>query len=365
MSFGAHEMTYDEVWTLEAKVPEPHQIDLSIYISERSQWDKQQIRDRLEEANLAFVSCNVAINNVYVHRWRPSNPHLRVDDYRSDSKYFDGIREAAHKSKQINPIKLFYFENYINSFTSGPALPIAIYPDPQLEPAAFNTAWFPYQSAQRLRPIGNSYNEEAHEIGHIMLQAGHDHSGENNIMANDSEIRGLRFNKDQCEIIRRHPAIVNNLEEKIYPLFSTFYQTYSKNFYMTDWCSRNVLNLSRAFDHLFKLDNYQVSAVFAIHKNPDQSFFPLNARKAEFGWKFHAFLLVNGMVLDMDYGDKAEIVPIQLYLNIMFGEQVKDLIFQLRNPLDNKALTYQEVLKSFEDDHALSMTVSDLVAYGR
>ncbi len=342
-------MGFEEIWALNKASPVTHSFDLSVYISKKSAWTKQGIRSRLEKANQALGTCGVGIQHVYVHDWLPSNPKLRVDDYISDKKYYDGLRHASVKSKKVTAIELFYFEDYSENFQSGPSVPLAIYPSPKLEPATYNTAWFPYSSAQRLFSRGSSYNEEAHEIGHIFLQSGHDHSGAENIMANNSKKRTSFFTKNQCETIRNHPAIGSSAISRMSSLFSTYYQKYSRAFYMSDWCSRNVLNLSRALYRFFDMNPNQTFAVFAVHKEAERSFKPLRARQGRLvSWKFHAFLVIDGWVFDLDYSDQPQVVPLREYLQNMFGNQANDLRFQLRDPLDGSTITYNEVLKSFQ-----------------
>ncbi len=355
-------MAFKKVWPLQPSQAQPYQLDVSIYISEKSQWQEHEIQERLIRANRALATCNVGVQNVYVHDWLPSQEKLRVDDYVSEERHYDGIRHAALKAKQVAPIKLFYFSTYLENFTSGPALPLALYPDPNIEPVAFNTAWFPYQSAQRLRTgAASSYSEEAHELGHILLQVGHDHSGQANIMANDSQKRAPYFTKAQCSQIINHPSVIQNLRQRLFPLFASYNQRYGIDFYMNDWCSRNTLNLSQAIAGLFDWDILQARTVYAIHQIEGQSIRPQRARKSKVGWKFHAFLLIDGYVLDLDYGKSPQIVEVDEYLQAMFGDQAQDLKFQLRDPLDASTITYLEVKKSFEANESRVISAAALV----
>jgi len=172
--------------------------DVSVYVSESSSWSEKEVLARMAEANLVFNSCKLGINKVYIFAWKPMAPLIRVDDYVSNLDHIDGMQQASADSMKLTSIQLFYFEDYLESFSSGASLPLAIYSHTDLAPVAFNTAWFPYRSYQRLKKPTKIYNEEAHEIGHILLESGHDHSGASNILANDSNLRTPRFSSAQC-----------------------------------------------------------------------------------------------------------------------------------------------------------------------
>lgn len=346
---AAHEMAFDQVISFTSIPKSSDKLDISIYISKKSKWDLKEIKKRWEQANIALKSCNTSIENAFIYSWNPSRPLLRVDDYVSSKTYYDGMRYASVKSKKATPMQFFYFKNYLESFTSGPSIPLAIYPDSSLEPDTFNTAWFPYESAQRLKEKNIfRYNEESHEMGHILLGKGHDQSGDLNIMANNSGKRTLNFNKQQCVSIRDYFRARQNLSDKLFPLFSIYYDTYKKDFYMSDWCSRNVNNLAHAYDKIYNISHYDAYAVYVVNKNDGESFYPKKARKRNIGWKFHAFLVINGHVLDLDYSKKPTILTVSEYLNKMFNGDTDKLLFQLRSPLNTPGFTYQEVLKSFK-----------------
>ncbi len=349
MSAGAaHEVAFDEVWKLNDSHPLKKDLDLSLYISERSDWRKSKIKSRLLRANEILNTCEVQIARVYVHSWLPSNPLLRLDEYISESKHYDGLRHASYKSRKVTDLQLFYFKDYYEGMTSGPALPLAVYPSERIEPVTFNTAWFPYLSAQRLRPQGFKYNEEAHEIGHILLQTGHTHHEHENILANESEKRRPLFLPHQCNKLRQHPSLKEGLKEKVYPLFASYFHTYSRDFYMTDWCSRNTQNLSQALHSLFAKEDLNAKQVFLMHKEEGRSLYPHQARKFISGWRFHSFLLLdNNWVLDLDYGKTPQIIPFKQYLTSMFEEEFQELKYILVDPAENRAITYHEVSALF------------------
>ncbi|MCB0408410.1 MAG: hypothetical protein KDD34_09415 [Bdellovibrionales bacterium] len=354
---AAHEMTFDEVWNLNNTSLNKLNFDISIYLSTKSSWTKKEIQSRLKQANNVFQTCSIQLRHVYVYSWKSSEQNVRVDEFKSDDLFYDGVRLASEKSMHATPLQLFYFNDYLEPFTSGPSLPFAIYPDNKVEETTFNTAWFPYFSAQRQKHAHDQYSEEAHEIGHILLRQGHDHSGMSNIMANDSKKRTPYFNKEQCHQLSQSFIFKSqSLIEDIYPIFNIYYATYSKDFYMADWCSRNSLNLAQAIQTITPIESIDLKIVYVIHKNQGQSLYPLQARARGVSWKFHAFLLVNDRwVLDLDYTDHPQIVSIDKYLPSMFGTQVKDLKLKKRDPTNPPGFTYQDILKVFNDGHSLTL----------
>lgn len=362
-AFGAHEMSFDKILSLPLEKSIEKTFDVSIYISQKSQWQEKEILSRLEEANKALSTCKLGMRHLYIYGWKPSNPKLRVDDYRSKKIFYDGLRHASFKSKKVTAVQLFYFEDYLNSFSSGPSLPLAVYPDPKLETEAYNTAWFPFKSAQRARQSGFKYNEEAHEIGHILLKQGHDHSGDFNILANDSKKRAAVFSKAQCEAIKKSEFLNPKPSDQFLPLLSAYYQNYSFDFYMSDWCSRNTINLAKDFDRHFSLAAHKAYAVYVLHKRKGTSFYPQKARDKNVGWKFHAFLVVDGFALDLDFGSKPEVVSLDKYLLEMFPDSLYDLQFQARSALDSPGFMYIDVRKSFDDENAKIFNAEELLNF--
>jgi hypothetical protein len=345
---AAHEVAFDEVWKLSDSHSSKKDLDLSLYISKRSDWKKSEIKSRLLIANDILNTCEVQIARVYVHSWLPSNPLLRLDEYISENQYYDGLRHASYKSRKVTDLQLFYFEDYQEGMTSGPALPLAVYPSKRIEPVTFNTAWFPYLSAQRLRTQGLKYNEEAHEIGHILLQTGHTQHDPENILANDSKKRRPLFLPNQCETLRQHPSLKESLKDKVYSIFASYFHTYSRDFYMTDWCSRNTQNLSQGLHSLFAKEDLNAKQVFLMHEEEGRSLSPNQARKFVSGWRFHSFLLLDDRwVLDLDFGKRAKIVPFKEYLASMFAGEFRDLKYILVDPAENMPITYNEVVALF------------------
>jgi hypothetical protein len=363
VTLAAHEMSFDKVYSLPNTGKGEKYFDVSVYISEKSQWQEDKIKERLVEANQVLNTCSVGIRHVYVHKWLPSNQLLRVDDYKSQKKFYDGIRYAGEKSKKVTPIQLFYFEDYLESFTSGPSVPLAVYQNPKIVNEAFDTAWFPYKSAQRSKTSGHLYNEEAHELGHILLRQGHDHTGRANILANNSNSRSLNFSEDQCEALIKTELLQTDPSLNFYPLLSTYFQKYSNRYYMKDWCSRNILNLAKDFELLHGFDDHRVFALYVVHKNKGQSFLPMKARSKGDRWKFHALLVVDGYVLDLDFGKSPRVLRIDDYLTEMFTDKLSDLKFQIRSPLDSPGFTYLELSDSFESPKAKVLDAEGLVDF--
>lgn len=354
LGFTAQEMSFRKAWTNPTgdasggMVP----LDISVYISQQSEWSESEVISRLVEANRSLNTCGYFLDLVFFFNWNFTNELLRVDDYFSDDIFYDGIRFASQKSFKVTPIQLFYFQNYLEPFTSGPAVPLAIYPKSDNYDYTFNTTWFPFKSAQRLLQKQNqepyfNYNEEAHEIGHILLKDGHDHSGKPNIMANSSTLRDPIFLKSQCQNIEipTSPESPQGAVSRLFPIVKLFFLNYSKDFYMSDWCSRNVSNFYKMTEKLHPKFLEKLEVVYALHKNNGESFYPLKSRRPEVAWKFHAFLYFEGWVIDLDFTNEAKIVKIKDYIDEMFGvSQAENLHFVFNSENQSIGYSYQDIL---------------------
>ncbi len=354
--WAAHEMSSDEIRVLPPLSTKISTFDISVYISEKSSWNKKEVEERLIQANQVFQTCGLGIGRVYFHRWLPSQQLVRTDEIIKESPYYDGMSEAARKSLKVTPLQLFYFEDYLEPFTYGGSVPLAVYPEDYIAQHLHNTAWFPYRSAQRRKSAKSfQYSEEAHELGHILLQKGHDHSGDENIMANNSQKRIPHFSFEQCQNFL-FPRTYNTSDycsqqsNELYPLLATYYKTYKKDYYMTDWCSRNSLNLAQGALQVGLASHNDLQIVYTYISESADLLKPLKARGNNPQWRFHVFVLSQGMVLDLDYNNKPTVMNLEDYLIDMWGdEQLSKMSFQIRGLNDTPAITYAEFKNSLND----------------
>lgn len=367
LSFGLsahaqHEISLGEIWRPDRLNTVAKTIQISAVVSKKSLWTKNEIQDRIHRANRVLASCDIQIDAVFFQDWNPVQPKIRVDDLNDGSLFFDGMSEAATKTVTTTDLNLYYFETYLEPFTSGPALPLAVYSSSSTRPHLDNTAWFPYYSHQRLlKSADEQYSEEAHELGHLLLQQGHDFSDEPNIMAHSSDLRSETFSPEQCQRIRQselvdetNPRGIDLSLGVLKSLFAYHFFSYGHEHYMNNYCLRNSLNfrakaiafarggarentlvedLRRKPSNIDSSNSTSIknfNVVLVRNLNTQLSIFPLVQRYGASKWQFHAFVVIDGLVYDADFSDRPTVLPLDEYLFKMFGpEQTLQLEFAL------------------------------------
>ncbi len=373
-ALAASSSQFSSVWETEKTAQTPREMDVSAFIEKDSQWKIAEIEKRILTANQVLASCGLRIRNVYFHKWDLTPNLLRIDDIESTieditEKFYDGMRYTSQQTNRVTAIQLFYFEDYLNPHTYGGSVPLSVYGDKFPLPLQ-NSVWFPYNSAQRRKFGESQYSEEAHEIGHILTRKGHDHSGASNVMANSSVLRAPGFSSEQCAsfLIPAHTAYIQsckNSSEAIFPLFSSYFNSYSDKTYMNTWCSRNSDNLQKAILALNLASADRVKGLYITHKDKNQRLYPLNSRQPNSRWPFHAALLVDDMVLDMDYTNRPTLVKLDEYLEKMWGNAAADLEFQLRPSGRLSGYTRVEVFETFKNNTFPEYTKAELLAWVR
>lgn len=90
--------------------------------------------------------------------------------------------------------------------------------------------------------------------------------------------------------------------------------------YRAGYCSDHVLML---FNDLKKsgVSESKIKVLYVYGESLGDGLHPLNPRLPVPGWRFHAILEVNGMIVDPDYGQKPVMIRPETYFRTMFGSQ--------------------------------------------
>lgn len=122
---------------------------------------------------------------------------------------------------------------------------------------------------------------------------------------------------------------------------------------MSLWCVRNSENLYRSLLRNGLVNPEKSYAVYMIHRNEDTSLFPLNARYGTTSWSNHAFLIIDGFVLDQDFGSVPRIISLEEYLSEMWQSQADHAIFQIRKANQITGYTNLEIRDSIQNQEHL------------
>lgn len=343
------EILKSESWSFNTRIK--NDLRLNVYALENSSWTADAIRDRLRFMNEALRSCGYEVSFVEFHLVSAEFSKVRVDDL-DPEEAAGGMKQLSALGADAPGFRFYYFEDYVESFSSGGIFPVSIPEDSKVVQPLKGTAWFPLQTSAKRQKRSLPYSEEAHELGHLLLREGHDSSGDENILADNSRLRRNAFSPAQCARFRAPPPKklspqCGSARDALYPVFSRYYETYDQAHYMAQWCVRNSQNLYRALKAEGATGDQPVYAVYMIHREEDSSLKPRMARWNAESWSNHAFLLVDGLVLDQDFTDGPEIVPLAEYMRQMWGDRAKDYRFQVRDASRINAYTNLAVRESF------------------
>lgn len=337
--FSAHvwaavEVSFSKIVPLPLEITGAQNIDISIYVDQNKSWDEGQILQRLRQMNKTLLACQWQVANVYVFHLKLSEPAVRKDDLAEDVIYYDGLRSIAKKAQKVTPIQFFYIEKFLNEDSTKKLQAYIISSQENKAPTFLqNTVWFPQTEDQNLM--------EARAMGALLSRTSF------------GDIHGGLFSVKQCDQLRiprlnSGDTACDHLHESLNPLFSTYYNKFGQHYYMTLYCVRNSQNLYKKLIELKPEIANRIYNVLMIHKDPEQSLKPLNARGSATSWSNHSFLVVDGLVLDLDYSKEPQMIPLSEYLNAMWGDGKKDILFLWRPAHAIGGFTNLEVREDFQ-----------------
>lgn len=179
-----------------------HTFDLEIVLFENSGWKLRDIRRNLANAQKVLAACRVDIRKVKLIRgeappsWLTPKPEV-------ESRASNSMREIADQSPKTKNIRFFYFDHFENYRDAGPKSTAyaGIRSQHGKRGALNNTIWMPLFTNSHTEPVDRLYTTEAHELGHVLMDAPH-HVEEQNLMAGERRKLNSRLTKDQCKKMR-------------------------------------------------------------------------------------------------------------------------------------------------------------------
>lgn len=343
---------HQETWALDTGNART-QIAVSAFVLTKSHWRADLVQERIENMNRALKTCNAAVAYVHYYKLNIDQEKVEIDDF-SKIKAPLGMTNIAGLTPRKTALQFFYFDDYVEAFTSAGSYPFAIDSGVKgVSETLHNTAWFPFYTPTRRKGITLPYSEEAHETGHILTQDGHDTTGVANIMADKASIRTNSFTKEQCEnfLVPKisHPTKCDQLKGDLFDAFAYKYFHFGLQGYMPLSCVTNTKNLYQYLSKKNLLTGRSVYAVNMVNKDLKRSLSPLASRGNLENWANHSFLIVDGLVLDTDYTNQPLIVSASEYFKNMWGDSLKNYIIQLRHPKDIGGFTDLEVKASIKN----------------
>lgn len=368
MSFGeAMTLRHQETWSLQTG-DNVQTFPVSVFVVSKSHWRAELIQPRFAFINEALKSCNLGVSYVLYYKINGDFDKIHIDD--GDAPVFEnGITKISELAPAATAIRLFYFDDYVEPISSAGSFPYAVTAQKGKPLQTYNnTAWQPFYTPARLQQRTLPYSEEAHELGHILLQAGHDTSSTPNIMSDKSSVRRNTFTPEQCARFSvpqiKSLSDCESIRHAVFPAFSFKYHHFSKSDgYFPLECGSNTENLIRHFNQTDVLDKTDAKIIKMIHKDGDSTITPLAARGGTMGWKHHVFLVMNGWVFDLDYTSEPRIERFNTYMKNMWGDKMDHYIFQVRPWNEPGKHLHLDVLESFDKKEYDIMNSEQIDAY--
>ena len=167
----------------------------------KGQWEKEEIFKRFEKARKIYQNCDVdlIINKFIEFDWKFPTKGLFYDlsdDFKD--RYEDGAQQfLVDLNLSKKPLVIFFdsFDEYINKIaTSFPR------ESTSKDSLVVNTAWITNKvnDANYKEKEPDSYSVLAHELGHILLNEGHNLGFEPNLMHYKIEMLSDKLTDKQC-----------------------------------------------------------------------------------------------------------------------------------------------------------------------
>jgi hypothetical protein len=344
---------HQETWDIGSNTKGIRQFPVSVFVVTKSHWRADLIQKRFEFMNQALKTCNVGVSHVLYYKINDSLPKIHIDD--GDKTILEnGITHLANISPQETAIRMFYFDDYVDPISSAGSFPYSIPENSKIDLLPYhNTTWQPFYTPATIQNRTLPYSEDAHELGHVLLREGHDSSPVGNIMSDTSAIRINAFSAEQCARFKLPELKFKNscdqIKSHFFPAFAFIYHLFSnKDGYTPLECGKNTVNLIRYLKERDLLNTSNAKIIRMIHKNSDGSITPTSARGSLKSWKHHVFLLMDGLVLDMDYMKEPRIVNLRTYMDSMWKNGLDDYLLQVRPWNEAGEFLHSDVLESFE-----------------
>lgn len=172
-----------------------HYFSLNLVHLEGTDWSKKQIKQRVKRIVNTYKTCNIGIKPLRIITMEAPFGYIDI----GDGERADLIsKELENLSKPI----IFYIRWDLKSTSPAWAHRNLL----NKGKPKVNTAWMTFFSSTLEFPDPD-YSIEAHEIGHILLDQGHDFSDKRNLMSYDGLLNSNILTAEQCEKIKRSPLV--------------------------------------------------------------------------------------------------------------------------------------------------------------
>ena len=176
-----------------------HEIKLTMVLLRNSGWDKEQIKQRLTRVADIYSQCGIKVASAKLVTVDAPNGWVDVD-YRVEKR---DLKIATMTPTTDKPI-LFY----VRSSREG-QIAYAWNQSKDQPPPLTNTAWLTSEinTAKYKKWRDPAYNTEAHELGHIFGDCGHNTDGSKNFLAGDVALLNDKIQPKQCESMKKHNLV--------------------------------------------------------------------------------------------------------------------------------------------------------------
>lgn len=358
---------HQETWDMSSGDSKVREFPVSVFVVSKSHWRAELVQKRFLLMNEALKSCNLGVSQVLYYKINGDFDKIHIDD--GDTHVVDnGMTHLSSISPQPTAIRMFYFDDYVEPISSAGSFPYSISENDKALLPHHNTTWQPFYTPAKIYNRVLPYSEEAHELGHVLLRDGHDSSPVGNIMSDTSAIRTNAFSAEQCARMKipelRAQNTCDQIKNRLLPAFSYMYHRFSPiDGYTPLECGKNTTHLIRSLRDRGLLNLSTAKIIKMIHKKPNESLTPTAARGNLTGWQHHVFLLMDGMVLDMDYTKEPRLVSLKTYMDTMWKNGVNDYLLQVRPWQDSGQFLHKDVVESFKKNEFEILTGSEFLKF--
>lgn len=179
--------------------------NLTVVVLRKSGWESEEVLQRLKRVAEIYSQCGVKLGKVTLVEG--DSPFGGREVSREWDESSEMISKALPTSVE-RPV-LFYIgaeEGYLTGFSAPKYFVRDFLQDPS-DPL-LDTAWVTSatKTMEYKKGRDSAYSTEAHELGHILTDAGHV-MGSRNLMAADKDYVNDKLNPKQCETIHKSPLV--------------------------------------------------------------------------------------------------------------------------------------------------------------
>lgn len=193
-----------------------HRAQLHIIHLTKSDWSDTLLNEHLKEAQQVYNQCGLELTMGSTKKVTTETDEIYFDlegyTY-GEAPHANGALSFSAQHAKKNKLSLFLFQSFDPEYghISATAMPKVRITQPDQRPAE-NTVWLSYRAEQLRQPFTpgphNGYSILAHELGHVLLNAGHFETiGTFNLMHEVGSFLNGRLTLEQCQKIQASPLV--------------------------------------------------------------------------------------------------------------------------------------------------------------